>query len=73
MLGADAGRFVALAVSSLWFGTMALGAVAGWLFVDATIARLALPVARRSLVPVTVLATVPLMLVANVVAEADVA
>jgi|LauGreDrversion4_2_1035121.scaffolds.fasta_scaffold09853_2 hypothetical protein len=71
VLGADAGRFVALAVSSLWFGTMALGIVAGWLFMDATIARLALPVARRSLVPVTVLATVPVMLVANVVAEAD--
>ena len=71
VLGADAGRFVALLLSSLWFGTMALGMIAGWLVLDTAVARLSLPVKRRTIVPVVVLGLVPLMLVADVVVAAN--
>lgn len=71
LLGAGPGRFVALLVSSLWFGAMALGMIAGWLALDTAVARLSLPVRRRAVVPVVVLGLVPLMLVADVVSAAD--
>lgn len=70
VLGADAGRFVVLFLSSLWFGAMALGMIAGWMVLDTAIARLSLPLRRRTIVPIVVLALVPLMLVADVVAAA---
>lgn len=70
ILGVDAGRFLALLLSSLWFGAMALGMIGGWLVLDTAIARLSLPLKRRRIVPIVVLGLVPLMLAADVVAAA---
>ena len=72
LIGEGADAFLRMLATSAWFGTMALGLVTRWMFVDSTIVRLALvDCERRSLPAYLALAAVPCTLVAEVLLSAS--
>jgi len=72
LVGDTADAFLRMLATSAWFGTMALGLVTGWMFVDSTVVRLALSdCERRSLPAYLALGAVPCTLVAEVLLSAS--
>ena len=72
LIGDTADAFLRMLATSAWFGTMALGLVTGWMFVDSTVMRLALSdCERRSLPAYLALGAVPCTLVAEVLLSAS--
>lgn len=71
LVGDGVDAFLRMLATSAWFGTMALGLVTGWMFVDSTVVRLALAdCERRSLPAYLALAAVPCTLGAEVLLSA---
>lgn len=72
LVGDGVDSFLRMLATSAWFGTMALGLVAGWMFVDSTVVRLALADCdRKSLPAYLALAAVPCTLGAEVLLSAS--